>query len=252
MMLKKLYNAGGVKGERISCGWERQEGRRKRDKSMNLQGISKHFPMFMRRGTQHVVVWAWRMYIGFVARTSKVEFQGIEHIDANRMLGFWHEDSYCMQLLLRELQKHEKKVHVIVTAERRGDYISEMVSHYGGAPMRLPDGLKMRSFLTELKADSKQAGLTLAAAMDGPSGPYRKPKRLLMLASEAEKAVVYVRFQKKGMITFPWRWDKYRVPLPFSKLVCNIDHFGEITKEELKNFNEYAHRVFGEDICLEE
>lgn len=220
---------------------------------MNLQKISKHFPMFMRRGTQHVVVALWRFYIGAVARTSKIEFQGIEHIDRNRMLGFWHEDSYCMQLLLRELQKYEKKVHVIVTSERRGDYIAEMVSNYGGAPMRLPDGLKMRSFLKDLKEDSKQSGLTLAAAMDGPSGPYRKPKRLLfMLAHEAEKAVVYVRFRKKGMITFPWRWDKYRVPLPFSKLICEIDYMGEIAKEELKNFGEYARRVFGDDICIEE
>lgn len=220
---------------------------------MNLQGISKHFPMFMRKGTQHFVVALWRFYIGVVARTSKIEFQGIETIDANRMLGFWHEDSYCMQLLLRKLQVLEKKVHVIVTSERRGDYIAEMVSGYDAEPMRLPDGLKMRSFLKDLKEDSKQSGLTLAAAMDGPSGPYRKPKRLLfMLAQEAEKSLVYVRFVKKGMITFPWRWDKYRVPLPFSKLVCKIDYMGEITKEELKNFKEYASRVFGEDICPEE
>ena len=220
---------------------------------MHLQGIAKHFPMCMRRGTQHVVVALWRFYIGLVARTSKVTFTGIENIDVNRMLGFWHEDSYCMQLLLRELQKLDKKVHVIVTSERRGDYIAEMVSHYGGEPMRLPDGLKMRSFLKDLKEDSKQSGLTLAAAMDGPSGPYRKPKRLLfMLAHEADKSVVYVRFRKKGMITLPWRWDKYRIPLPFRRLICDIDYIGAIAKEELKNFGEYAKRVFGADICTEE
>ena len=220
---------------------------------MNLQGIAKHFPMFMRRGTQHVVVAMYRFYIGIVARTSKIEFQGIDHIDANRMLGFWHEDSFCMQFLLRELKKREKKVHVIVTSERRGDYIAEMVSHYGGAPMRLPDGLKMRSFLKDLKEDSKQSGLTLAAAMDGPSGPYRKPKRLLfMLAQEADKAVVYVRFQKKGMFIFQKRWDKYRIPLPFTKLTCQIDYIGEIAKEDLKNFNEYATRIFGDDVCFDE
>ena len=232
---------------------EKQAYRGKRDGRMNLQRISKHFPMCMRLGTQHMVVWIWRKYIGFVARTSKIEFQGIDHIDANRMLGFWHEDSYCMQLLLRELQRREKRTHVIVTSERRGDYIAEMVSHYGAEPMRLPDGMKMRSFLNDLKKDSKQSGLTLAAAMDGPSGPYRKPKRLLfMLAHEAEKAVIYVRFLKKGMITFPWRWDKYRIPLPFTRLICQIDYIGEIAREELKNFDEYAKRVFGEDICLEE
>ena len=47
---------------------------------MNLQGIAKHFPMFMRRGTQHVVVAMYRFYIGIVARTSKIEFQGIQGV----------------------------------------------------------------------------------------------------------------------------------------------------------------------------
>ncbi|MBQ9766706.1 MAG: hypothetical protein IJW37_01195 [Lachnospiraceae bacterium] len=216
---------------------------------MNLQPIAKHFPMFMRRGTQHFVVAMWRFYIGLVARTSKIEFDGIEEIDDNRMLGFWHEDSYCMQLLLRELNKYKKSVHVIVTSERRGDYIAEMVSHYGSKPMRLPDGLKMRSFLSDLKEASKEEKMTLAAAMDGPSGPYRKPKRLLfMLAHEAKKSIVYVRYEKKGMITLPWRWDKYRIPLPFSKLKCKMDYFGEIEQTELRNFNEYAERRFGDAI----
>lgn len=217
---------------------------------MNLQPIAKHFPMFMRRGTQHFVVALWRFYIGVVARTSKIEFNGIEHIDENRMLGFWHEDSYCMQFVLRELQKYNKFVHVIVTSERRGDYIAEMVTNYGGAPMRLPDGLQMRSFMKDLKEASKKESMTIAAAMDGPSGPYRKPKRLLfMLAHEADKSIVYVRFRKKGMLTFPWRWDKYRIPLPFTRLICDIDSFGAVEKAELKNFDEYAKSHFGEDIA---
>lgn len=217
---------------------------------MNLQPIAKHFPMFLRHGTQHFVVALWRFYVGLVVRTSKIEFNGIEHIDENRMLGFWHEDSYCMQFVLRELQKYEKFVHVIVTSERRGDYIAEMVSNYGGAPMRLPDGLQMRSFMKDLKEASKKESMTIAAAMDGPSGPYRKPKRLLfMLAHEAEKSIVYVRFRKKGMLTLPWRWDKFRIPLPFTRLVCDIDSFGEIEKAELKKFDEYARSRFGEDIA---
>lgn len=220
---------------------------------MNLQRISKHFPMFMRRGTQRFISSLWCFYIRIVDRTSKIVYEGIEHVDENRMLGFWHEDSYCMQLLLRELQRREKKAHVIVTAERRGDYISDMVTRHGGIPMRLPDGFGMRAFLKDLKEDSKKEKLTLAAAMDGPSGPYRKPKRLLfLLAQEAGKSLVYIRFQKKGMLILPWRWDKYRIPLPFTKLVCKLDFVGEITKDELKNFNEYAKRVFGDDICLEE
>lgn len=219
---------------------------------MNLQPIAKHFPMFLRKGTQHFVVGMWRFYLGLINLTSKVEFEGIDLIDANRMLGFWHEDSYCMQLLLKELKKQNKVVHVIVTAERRGDYIAEMVSHHGSIPMRLPDGMKMRSFLHDLKEKSKTEKLTMAAAMDGPSGPYRKPKRLLfMLAHESNKEIVYVRFEKKGMIILPWRWDKFRIPLPFCKLKCKMDYFGAIEQSELRNFDEYAERRFGDAISKE-
>ncbi len=225
------------------AGERTKEGRN----GLKIQRVAEHVPKFLRRGTQHLVVAIWRFYVGVVARTSKVEYDGLEEIKSNRMLGFWHEDSYCMQLLLRELQKRKKSVCVIVTSERRGDYIAEMVSHYGSVPMRLPDGMKMRSFLSDLKEESKKEALSLAAAMDGPSGPYRKPKRLLfMLAHEAKKEIVYVRYEKKGMLTMPWRWDKYRVPLPFSKLKCRMEYFGEIEQSELRNFAEYTERRFGD------
>lgn len=216
---------------------------------MNMQRVAKHFPMWMRTGTQHVVVALWKWYLRVVTRTSKITFRGLENIEGNRMLGFWHEDCYCMQLLLRELKQKNKFVHVIVTAERRGDYIAEMVSSFGHTPVRLPDGMKMRSFLKDLKEQSKTESLTLAAAMDGPRGPYRKPKRLLfLLANESEKDIVYVRFRKKGMICLPWRWDKYRIPLPFSRLQCDIDYMGPVEKAHLRNFEAYATEKFADAV----
>ncbi|MGN1084351.1 MAG: hypothetical protein ACI4QX_05075 [Lachnospiraceae bacterium] len=210
---------------------------------MKMQRVAKHVPMFLRKGTEHFIVAIWQFYIELVAHTSKITIDGLELIDYNRMFGFWHEDSYCMQLVLRELQKCGRFAHVIVTQERRGDYIADMVQHYGSKAMRLPDGMQMRSFLKDLKEESKKENMILAAAMDGPSGPYRKPKRLLfLLAHEANKGIAFARFKKKGMLTMPWRWDKYRIPLPFSKMECKVDYFGEIEQSELRNFDEYAER----------
>lgn len=207
---------------------------------MHLQRVSKHFPSFLRKGTERFVVSIWLFYINIVAKTSKVQLNGIENIDQNRMIGFWHEDSYCVQLILRELQRQGKVVDVIVTKERRGDYIADMIKRYGARPLRLPDGQEMRPFLKALKKDSMENGKSLAAAMDGPSGPYRKAKRLLfLLAHESQKGITFARFEKKGMLCLPWRWDKFRIPLPFSKIKCKIDFFGPITQFELKNFDEY-------------
>lgn len=191
------------------------------------------------------MVTTWHLYIEFVAKTARLQLTGLEEVQMNRMIGFWHEDSYSFQLILRELQKRGMSVNVIVTKERRGDYISDMIRKYGAKPMRLPDGMEMRSFMRDLRQKSKEEGMILAAALDGPSGPYHKPKRLLfMLAHEAEKGFAYARFSKKGMLALPWRWDKYRLPLPFAKLECRIDYWGPVTQEDLREFDRYVEEHF--------
>lgn len=216
---------------------------------MHLQRVSKHFPKFMRNGTEKLVITIWHFYIELVAKTSRIKFIGLEEIQPNRMIGFWHEDSYCVQLILRKLKKMGKmqddKFDVIVTKERRGDYIADMIKKYGASPMRLPDGMEMRSFMKDLKQDSKKEGSTLVAAMDGPNGPYHKPKRLLfLLAHEAGKGFSYARFEKKGVMRLLWRWDKYRIPLPFTRMTCRIDYFGNIEQANLRSFDEYVAEHF--------
>lgn len=242
---KTLYNTKGF------CSFLLEfEGKKESD--MTLQPIAKHIPMVFRKWTQHFVVGIWRFYLWLLSLTSKVEFEGLEYINEDCMLGFWHEDSYCMQLVLKELRKRNKVLHVIVTAERRGDYISEMVTRFGHVPVRLPDGMKMRGFMRELKEESKKKRMDLGVALDGPSGPYRKPKRLLfLLAQEAGKKVLYIRFEKKGMISLPWRWDKYRIPLVFKHLKCKVDEFGFVEQSDLRSFDEYVERKFGDDVCKE-
>lgn len=214
---------------------------------MNLQPVAKHFPMKLRNLTKKFVVCIWHFYIEFVARTARIRFEGLDEIQKNRMIGFWHEDSYCVQLILRELKKRKVVTNVIVTKERRGDYISDMIQKYGARPIRLPDGMEMRSFMRGLKEESKQDGMILAAAMDGPSGPYHKPKRLLfLLAQEADKGFSYARFSDQGLIKTPWRWDKYRIPLPFARLVCRVDYFGPVEKETIRNFDAYVAEHFSD------
>lgn len=208
---------------------------------MIIHKIPNLFPRFLRTITEKIVSFSWHVYIEIVSHTSRITFEGIDEIRNDRIIGFWHQDCYVVQLILRELQKSDRKVHVIVTKNRRGDYITDMIKKYGAKSLRLPDGMQMRSFMRDLKEESKQQGMILAAAMDGPSGPFHQPKRLLfMLANEADKEFAYARFSNKGMLRLPWRWDHFRVPLPFSRITCKVDYFGKVSHEELRNFDEYA------------
>ena len=64
----------------------------------------------------------------------------MESFDGNQVVGFWHEDSFIMNLLLREVTKENCKMSVLVTGDPRGDYmqfVSVMASvipeHFGNS-----------------------------------------------------------------------------------------------------------------------
>jgi len=178
-------------------------------------------------------------YLKAVATTGNLEVVNEEWIRKNALVGYWHGDSYCMQLILQRIAKTQDKISVIVTADKRGDVIEEMIRPFKAKALRLPDGLRMRPFLQGLITYAKQEDGILAASLDGPTGPLHEPKKLLfLLASEAQKPVVYIHFQYKRVIRLKNRWDRYVIPLPFCRIRAEVKELGYITKEDLKNFNE--------------
>jgi lysophospholipid acyltransferase (LPLAT)-like uncharacterized protein len=156
------------------------------------------------------------------------------------MVGYWHGDSCCAQLLLQQLSLKKNKIKVIVTADKRGDTIEKMINRHGGEAIRLPDGLKMRPFFKELRLGSKARGEILAASLDGPLGPLHEPKKLLfLLASQADKEMVYLHFQYRNVLRLENRWDRYAIPLPFCRITAEVEELGRIGENELRNFKEY-------------
>ena len=160
------------------------------------------------------------------------------------MVGYWHTDSCCIQLILQQLSSRVHKIKVIVTADKRGDIIENMINRYGAEAIRLPDGLKMRPFFKELKEESKAHGEILAASLDGPLGPLHEPKKLLfLLASQADKEMVYIHFRYRNVLRLRNRWDQYVIPLPFCKITAEVKELGWIGETELREFHEYRKRL---------
>lgn len=183
-------------------------------------------------------------YLSLVAATGHLEVIHEDRILKNVMVGYWHGDSYCMQLILRRIARKYDKINVIVTADRRGDIIEEMLSYYKASAIRLPDGLKMRPFFRELKDFVNEEDGILAASLDGPVGPLHEPKKLLfLLASEAQKQVVSIHFQYRRVLRLRHRWDHYVIPLPFCRITATVEDLGTITKEDLKNFNGIKNQI---------
>ena len=67
----------------------------------------------------------------------------MESFDGNQVVGFWHEDSFIMNLLLREVTKENCKMSVLVTGDPRGDYIQYMIEKCRGDAVRIGYGFSV-------------------------------------------------------------------------------------------------------------
>lgn len=179
------------------------------------------------------------LYIELVARTSDIRVKG--DVDfyqlRNSIIGFWHGESFALNLLMREIQDENRNMKVVVTKDKRGNYIEEMVRNYGIGALRMPDGIKMKSFLKDLKIEGKRKDTTVGIALDGPLGPLREPKKIaFMLSKEGNKPCILVKGEYSRKINLKKRWDNYLIPLPFSKVTFTMINYGIVKEEELKDF----------------
>jgi len=184
------------------------------------------------------------IYLRLVKATGELVIENKHLIKENTMVGYWHGDSFCMQMILSEMAASNDGINVIVTADKRGDIIENMINSFGAKAIRLPDGIRMRQHFRELIAFSKEDSGILATSFDGPLGPLHEPKKLIfLLASEAGKQVSSIHFKYKGVIRIKRRWDKYVIALPFCKITAVVEDLGVISKEDLRSFEKLRQKL---------
>ena len=149
-------------------------------------------------------------YLKLLKKTVAIEWQEIQFVTGNQVFGFWHEDSFLMNLVLEELSGKTSPVDVIVTADTRGDYIKKILQ------------------------DSYEQTRSIAVALDGPLGPRHEPKKLAFyLAEQAQESFVGISVSYHGCLRLFWRWDHYAIPLPFSKVIVAVHDYGEVNKKQI-------------------
>lgn len=183
-------------------------------------------------------------YLKLVSKSGRFQLINGELIKDNTMVGYWHGDSYCMQLVLAEICKNNEKINVIVTSDRRGDIIEDMIKTKGARALRLPDGMNMRPFFRKLKEFAIEEEGILAASLDGPLGPLHEPKKLIfLLAAEAKKPVAYIHFKYKRVMRLKKRWDKYVIPLPFCSITAVVEDLGIVDNDDLREFEHIKNKL---------
>lgn len=165
-------------------------------------------------------------YLRLLEKTVHLELELPENLKNGAVIGFWHKDSYIMNLLLKKMPG-EQKISVIVTADERGDYIEYLLKRCHGEAIRLPDGNRCRTFMEDLTGAAKETKKILAVALDGPLGPRRIPKTLAFYLSETgKKDFIAVKADYSKSVSLSRRWDHYKIPLPFTSIKITMESYG--------------------------
>lgn len=173
-------------------------------------------------------------YLKLLEKTVTVKWEEDALCGNSQIFGFWHEDSFFMNLVLKELSKKTAPVDVIVTADTRGDYITTMIERCGGNALRVPDGTAAYGTLKTMMQKSYEQTRSLAVALDGPLGPRHEPKKLAFWFSEKSREdFVGITVAYSACLRMFWRWDQYVVPLPFSTVTVAVEDYGEVDKRHI-------------------
>ena len=184
--------------------------------------------------TEKALRWLFTKYLTLLEKTVKINWHEENEYGESQIFGFWHEDSFFMNLVLERLADKTTPVDVIVTADTRGNYIEHMIKRCGGNALRVPDGYKAFGALKNIVRDSYEKAHSIAVALDGPRGPRHEPKKLAFYLSEhAEEAFVGISLSYSSCIRLTRRWDKYVIPLPFTTVDVAVKDYGIVQKKAI-------------------
>lgn len=176
-------------------------------------------------------------YIKFVYKTSKIVSTGkytfLESANNEKfVIIFWHGDSYSLYPYLSG-----QGLYVITTKNGRGDYINLICNHFGYKTIRVPDESEGGNFLFKIRREiSGPSCANLAITLDGPLGPYHKPKPFpFITALLTKRKVLPLKINCKRKIHLINRWDNFTIPLPFNKIEIHVNDPLELSKKDLND-----------------
>lgn len=144
---------------------------------------------------------------------------------------------------------------IFTTRSRRGETLSEIIRLFGYQPCLIPDQRGKKLALDHMIGEIKK-GRNTVMAVDGPLGPYRKVKHgIVILAKSTGNPIFPIGIASSARITLKRRWDRYTIPLPFTRsVICvgapihvpgdldeaGVESFRQKVEQDLLNLNRKA------------
>ena len=163
---------------------------------------------------------------------------------ANRakcLICLWHEVHLYGLYFFRH-----SRFSTLVEVSEKGDVLAAVANSFGiktfgiTGSCKEPQNIKGTIGFIKYVKQGNVGGI----ALDGPNGPYHVPKKgIFVIAQKSGSRIIPVGIWYERKITIKYRWDRYQLPLPFSKVVFMFDEPFSTVGLDKKNADLYAQQL---------
>ncbi len=171
-------------------------------------------------------------YLFFVYKTCRKKFIGFENqtnfIEKNSIIfSFWHNRLMMIPFLSRKIKKKINNFNLMTLASRHGDgrIVGEVMEKFGLISVLGSSKDKRGSHkgieYSNLKKiiNGLKNGYCLGITPDGPRGPNQEINgEIINIAKLTGASLINVSYSCSRFIVIKKSWDKFKIPLPFSRL----------------------------------
>jgi len=161
-----------------------------------------------------------RLTILFIGATSKIKIAeentltGLKKNNKGVIFAFWHGHQFMPIYYYRN-----KNCWTMTSKSRDGDLQTRIIEGLGYRTVRGSSTKDGASAMTSLLKNAGREA-DYAAAVDGPRGPYHEVKPgIFYVAQKTGKPILPIGVAVKTRHIFSKSWDKYILPMPFTKCV---------------------------------
>lgn len=161
--------------------------------------------------------------------------------------GFWHDKQFAPIMLMAKIGN--RKQAGLVSPSGDGEMLTVWLKHLGYYVIRGSSSRKGMNGLVKLIVAAKK-GYSIGITADGPRGPRHEAKSgIAFLACKSGLQILPLGVAYSSKWQFDKSWDKYQLPLPFSKVVIYVGD--PMTVTDISNLDAVNARV-GQAIQLSE
>ena len=171
----------------------------------------------------------------------------VDYINDQYVYAFWHGEQFVPFYV-------NKKMNVVIMSSmsKDGEIQSGILENFGYIAVRGSSSRGAEKALVETLRYAKK-GYKVAFAVDGPKGPLHKVKPgILFISQRLGIPLVPLCGFAKNVKVLDRAWDKYKIPIPFSKAIIiygnpikiepsdNLDEKAIVVEQELNKLSEFV------------